>query len=144
MVAYTATKALVLPIYVELFVKSVRTRIESYAPATAQKNINLAVLENLFIPICSLREQRILVERVAAILSVIQEQQEEIDRCLYVAASLRQSILKKAFTGQLVTQDPSDESASVLLERIRAEREQVTESTTRRKTGPQERAEVIA
>ena len=143
-VAYTATKALVLPIYVELFVKSVRTRIESYAPATAQKNINLAVLENLFIPICSLREQRILVERVAAILSVIQEQQEEIDRCLYVAASLRQSILKKAFTGQLVTQDPSDESASVLLERIRAEREQVTESTTRRKTGPQERAEVIA
>ena len=138
-VAYTAARALVLPSYVELYIKSVRTRIEAYAPATAQKNINLAVLENLIIPICSLREQRILVERVAAIFSVMQEQQEEIDRCLDLGAALRQSILKKAFTGQLVSQDPSDESASVFLERIRAEREQLKESATRRKTGPLER-----
>ena len=38
------------------------------------------------------------------------------------AARLRQSILEKAFRGELVPQDPNDEPASVLLERIRAER----------------------
>ena len=47
------------------------------------------------------------------------------DRCRLEAprsAALRQSILKKAFTGQLVAQDPSDEPASALLERLRKER----------------------
>jgi len=38
--------------------------------------------------------------------------------------TLRQSILKKAFSGQLVPQDPHDEPASVLLDKIRAEHEQ--------------------
>ncbi|MEQ1814362.1 MAG: hypothetical protein ABL860_07940, partial [Candidatus Nitrotoga sp.] len=41
---------------------------------------------------------------------------------LQQAAALRQSILKRAFSGQLVPQDPHDEPASVLLERIRADK----------------------
>ncbi len=48
------------------------------------------------------------------------------------SAALRQSILKKAFTGQLVPQDPTDEPASEFLERIRKEREG-TESTSKKK-----------
>ena len=43
-------------------------------------------------------------------------------RTWYVLSLLRQSILNKAFAGQLVAQDPSDEPASVLLEKIRTER----------------------
>jgi type I restriction enzyme S subunit len=48
------------------------------------------------------------------------------------AARLRQSILKWAFEGRLVDQDPTDEPASVLLERIRAERASATDKPPRR------------
>jgi type I restriction enzyme S subunit len=49
------------------------------------------------------------------------------------SAALRQSILKKAFTGQLVPQDPTDEPASALLERIRKERVHASASQPKKK-----------
>jgi type I restriction enzyme S subunit len=117
-VGFSAIHNLVLPEYIELFIKAVRARIEAYAPATAQKNINLTTLENLIVPLCSIDEQRYLVREVESIMSVIHENEEEIEANLGYAESLRQSILKKAFSGQLVSQDKNDESASTLLKRI--------------------------
>ena len=143
-VGFTAAKMLVLPKYIELFIKSVRTRIEAYAPATAQKNINLATLESLVVPLCSLEEQQVLVDQLDAVMSVIEKQIEVIDNQLMMANTLRQSILKKAFTGQLIAQDLSDEPASVLLDRIRAEREQTAKRATRRKTGKRKTARATA
>jgi len=55
-------------------------------------------------------------------LSIIDQLEQTITHSLQQAEALRQSILKKAFSGQLVPQAPNDEPASVLLERIRAER----------------------
>ena len=133
-VGFTATKTLVLPEYVELFIKSVRTRIEAYAPATAQKNINLTTLESLVVPLCSLEEQRALVNQLEAVLSVIDDQRVAIDNQLLKVETLRQSVLKKAFTGQLVPQDPHDEPASVLLDRIKAEREKAVKNNHSKKT----------
>ena len=121
-VGFSPFEPIVLPEYVELFIKAVRVRIEAYAPATAQKNINLTILEKLIVPYCSLDEQRRLVGQVESLLSVVDENDSEIETALLRCAALRQSILKKAFTGQLVTQDPNDEPASALLERIRAEK----------------------
>ena len=121
-VGFTAVERLVIPEYVELFIKAVRVRIEAYAPATAQKNINLTTLENLVVPLCSMEEQKFMINEVQAILSVIDENEDEIEANLSRTEALRQSILKKAFSGQLVEQDPNDEPASVLLERIKAEK----------------------
>ena len=56
-------------------------------------------------------------------LSVIQQAEATVTASLARAERLRQSILKQAFSGQLVPQYQDDEPASVLLERIRAERE---------------------
>ncbi len=118
-VGFNATKTLVVPEYIELFIKSTRTRIEAYAPATAQKNINLNTLESLVIPLCSIREQKLIVDLLEKSLSVIEKQVAEIESLIYKIKVLRQSILKQAFSGQLIVQDPNDEPASVLLARIR-------------------------
>ena len=132
-VGFAATKTLVLPDYVELFIKSVRTRIEAYAPATAQKNINLTTLENLVVPLCSLQEQRVLVAQLKAVLAAIEQNEQEIDSALERAELLRQAILKKAFAGQLVAQNPHDEPAAVLLDRIKVEKKQATKKTRKKR-----------
>jgi type I restriction enzyme, S subunit len=73
-------------------------------------------------PRCSLPEQREIVRLLDEQFTVIEQNEREIDAALKRSAALRQSILKKAFTGELVPQDPTDEPASALLERIRKER----------------------
>lgn len=121
-VGFSAAKSLVNPEYVDFFIQGARVRIESYAPATAQKNINLETLENLVVPLCCADEQRALLQILDERFSIIDQLESTITTSLQQAEALRQSILKKAFSGQLVQQHPDDEPASVLLERIRAER----------------------
>ena len=75
------------------------------------------------VPLPPLAEQRRIVAEVERRLSVIQQAEAAVDASLQRAQRLRQSILKRAFAGQLVPQDPDDEPAPVLLERIRAQRE---------------------
>jgi type I restriction enzyme S subunit len=67
-------------------------------------------------------EQLILVQEIESRLSVCDKIEESILQGLQQAEALRQSVLKKAFEGKLVPQDPNDEPAHVLLERIKAER----------------------
>lgn len=121
--------------FIELFIRAVRSRIEKYAPATAQKNINLTTLENLVVPLCSLPEQQEIVRLLDEQFEVVERNEREIGAALKRSEALRQSILKRAFTGQLVPQAPSDEPASALLARLRTERETGTPSARpRRKT----------
>ena len=88
-----------------------------------QANVNGTKLAAMPIPVPSLGEQRRIVIEVERRLSVIQQAEATVEASLKRAERLRQSILKQAFCGKLVPQDPSDEPATVLLERIRLERE---------------------
>ena len=76
----------------------------------------------------------------ADLFTVIEQNEREIDTALKRRAALRQSILKNAFTGQLVAQDPSDEPASALLERIRKERESGVANAPKKKAAPKRTA----
>ena len=119
--------------FFELFIRTQRDNLEEFAPATAQKNINLQVLSQLVVPLPPLAEQRRIVAEVERRLSVIQQAEAAVEASLQRAERLRQSILKRAFSGELVAQDPDDEPASVLLERIRAQREAEQAPTPRRR-----------
>ena len=97
-----------------------------------QVNINGTKLKTYPLPLPVLSEQHAIVAEIESRLSVCDKIEESIEQSLRQSESLRQSILKKAFEGKLVPQDPNDEPASKLLERIKAEKEK-TESTKRSK-----------
>ncbi len=103
-------------------------------------NLRRENIETMYIPIPSLPEQAQIVSELERSLSVADEIEATLDAELKRAERLRQSILKQAFSGKLVPQDPNDEPASVLLEKIRDEKEHQQlkrkKRTTKAKTTP--------
>lgn len=92
------------------------------AKATAgQFNLTLEICRDIEIPLPNILEQLKIVEELESKLTVCDKIEETISHSLQQAETLRQSILKKAFEGKLVTQNPNDEPASKLLEKIKAE-----------------------
>lgn len=90
--------------------------------SAGQVNISLSQCRDFVFPVPSIEEQAEIVRRVEVALSWIDRLASEATSARRLIDRLDQAVLAKAFRGELVPQDPSDEPASVLLERIRAER----------------------
>ncbi|PSF37987.1 restriction endonuclease subunit S [Aphanothece hegewaldii CCALA 016] len=98
-------------------------RISKRAKATAgQFNLTLEICRDAEIPICSFHEQSQIVQEIESRLSICDQLETTITENIEKAEALRQSILKRAFEGKLVPQNPDDEPASELLKRIQAEK----------------------
>jgi type I restriction enzyme S subunit len=86
------------------------------------KNLHLEDIRIVPLRLAPLREQKQIIIEVDRHFSIIKKLENQIENELKRSQSLRQSILKKAFEGKLLPQDPNDEPASVLLDRIKAEK----------------------
>lgn len=116
------------PNYLKLVLESPYARhfFKINAHGGTMEILNLGILKSLPVMLPSIEEQKLIVETVNNQKSEIDRQVVALEFSLTQAAAQRKNILKSAFSGQLVPQDPSDEPASVLLERIRAERQKQT------------------
>ena len=118
--------------FVEFFLRTARAELETFAPATAQKNINLDTLSAVRLPTPPIAEQREIVRGIESAFTWIDRLAKEATSARKLLDHLDRAVLSKAFRGELVPQDPTDEPASVLLERIKAQREGVPVRTARR------------
>ena len=108
----------------------IKREIKRYTVQTTQANIGIASIELFVFPLCSKKEQHQIVQEIESRLSVCDKVEESITESLDKSKALRQSILKKAFEGTLLSEEeiaackaaPDYEPASVLLEKIKAEK----------------------
>lgn len=107
-------------------------------------SINMTMLRAFPVPVAPADEQLEMLEQIQTQLDNLNQQEQVTDLALKQAVVQRQNILRAAFTGQLVPQDPTDEPASVLLEHIRAERAERATQPKTRKTKQKEIAIVVS
>lgn len=86
--------------FVRYYIDSIKLILEKYAPATAQKNINLGILETLKIPLPPLAEQNEIVNQVEKHLQTVSQLENQITEREQLTKQLMQSILKDAFEGE--------------------------------------------
>jgi type I restriction enzyme S subunit len=110
-------------VFVVMFLSTrhVYKQLEALIHGVGRPRINTTQLKDVVIPVCGSAEQQVIIAEIEARLSEVDQLDQTLTTALQQAEALRQSILKKAFSGQLVAQDANDEPAAALLARIKAE-----------------------
>ena len=105
------------------------SEVKKFDNGTAQPNLAAKSLEQFFIPLPPLGEQKRILKQIEKLLPYITEYEKAEKSLTALNKSfpdqLKKSILQQAVQGKIVPQDPNDEPASVLIERIRAEKQEL-------------------
>jgi type I restriction enzyme S subunit len=104
--------------YVKTFLVNSYEDMRRIAAGGVQPNLNLGLIREMHVPLPPVQEQAEIASEVERLLSVQERLVEQAEWSVRRSSRLRQSILKRAFEGRLVPQDPEDEPASELLARI--------------------------
>lgn len=108
--------------------------LEGEAKGSTMSNLNLNIVRNIPFPLPSLEEQKKIVKQVEQLFAFADKIEAHYIKAKIMLDKLPQSILAKAFRGELVPQNPNDEPASVLLERIKVEKQKLIEKKKAKKT----------
>jgi len=113
-----------IPEYLYYFFTSsgAQKSIIANSSSTTLPIINKSKFSKLIIPLPPLNEQKRIVAKIEQSFSIIEKNEKLVDSLLLQYSQIKNSILKQAFKGKLVPQDPNDEPAQILLERIQQER----------------------
>ena len=119
--------------YLEYFLRTARSDLDQFAPATSQKNINIAILSDVAVPLPTFTEQHEIVCRVSALSRMADAIEKRVKIASTQAEMMTQAILAKAFQGELVPTEAElarqegrpYEPASALLAKIKAKRKDV-------------------
>lgn len=122
------------PEYIYYFLEGEYERTRKLGSGNNQPALNKNRVQLMVFPCPPLKEQYKIAEELQLKFSITDQLEKTIDSNLKRAEKLRQSILKQAFEGKLVPQDPNDEPAEKLLERIKAEKAKQTTTKTKKKT----------
>lgn len=109
--------------YLFYFLRSKRDDFLKRAYGEAQRNISQGIIRDTKIPLAPLTEQKRIVAMVESLFAETKTAREALEKVKVLLTRFRQSILAKAFRGELTQRDPNDEPAQKLLEKIRRERE---------------------
>ncbi len=117
-VGFAADKAKCSATYIKWTIDVIKADLEAFAPATAQKNINLSILNDIEFELPPIEEQTEIVRRVETLFAFADRLEARLASASAAADKLTPALLAKAFRGELVPQDPNDEPASALLQRL--------------------------
>ncbi|MGY3041386.1 type I restriction enzyme S subunit [Rhodanobacter sp. TND4EL1] len=126
-----------LPKFVLFYLASPQGRealVKAAKSTTGLHTLSITKISSLRIPLLELEQQTEIVRRVEQLFDFADQLEAKVVTVKQRIDTLTQSILAKAFRGELVPQDPNDEPASVLLERIRAQRAAAPKPKRGRKT----------
>jgi type I restriction enzyme S subunit len=130
MIRVRADEQVILSKFLAAFMDSASARdyFRERAGGTAgsMPKISQTDIENLPIPLAPINEQDQIVKKIQDTLTRADVVELSVQEGIRKATLLERSVLARTFRGKLVSQDPNDEPASVLLERIRAQRARVT------------------
>ncbi len=113
--------------------KDTINQIETQAKGIIMKGLNTKIIKSLIIPLPPVNEQKRILSKIEELFSFADQIEKSVEEAKKRADRLDQSILAKAFRGELVPQDPKDETAVDLLKTIKLEMEKTLEVKTRNK-----------
>jgi type I restriction enzyme S subunit len=99
--------------------------LEAEAKGSTMNNLNLGIVKSIPFSLPSLKEQRAIIKKSEKLFSIADKIEMKYAKAKKILDKLPQSILAKAFRGELVPQDPNDEPAEELLKSIKEEKERL-------------------
>lgn len=112
-------------LYIMHYLDYAQNNMKNKAAGGLQPFVSLKYLRSYLVPIPPVEEQYRIASFLSKIFNLIQNIDCQKNEIIISLENFKSKILDLAIKGQLVPQDPNDESASVLLERIRAEKEEL-------------------